>query len=188
MDTIAYETYTIEIEQDECAESPREWDNLGEILYTSTRYTLGDRRTDADEIESIMADDNEIWLPVYAYIHSGVALSTGNAYPFNDRWDADMCGIIHVSKDTVRKEYSKQRISRKLYAQVESLLRSEIEELNQYLQGDVYCYSIQDESGDVIASCCGLYGYDYCVEQAREPARYHYEYEHAYHQAALEIA
>lgn len=133
-----------------------------------------------------MADDNEIWLPVYAYIHSGVALSTGNAYPFNDRWDADMCGIIHVSKDIVRKEYGKQRISRKLYAQVESLLRSEIEELNQYLQGDVYCYSIQDESGDVIDSCCGLYGYDYCVEQARESARYHYE--RAYHQAALEIA
>jgi hypothetical protein len=186
MDTIAYETYTIEIESDEDAESPREWDNLGEILYTPTRYKLGDRRTDADEIEAIMADDNEIWLPVYAYIHSGVALSTGNAYPFNDRWDADMCGIIHVSKDIVRKEYGKQRISRKLYARIESLLRSEIEELNQYLQGDVYCYSIQDESGDVIDSCCGLYGYDYCVEQARESARYNYE--RAYHQAALEIA
>lgn len=187
MDTITYEDYTIEIEQDEYADSPRDWDNLGEILYTSTRYTLGDRRTDAHEIESIMADDNEIWLPVYAYIHSGVALSTSNrSYPFTDQWDAGMCGIIHVSKDVVRKEYSKQRISRKLYAQIESILRSEIEELNQYFQEDVYCYSIQDESGDVIDSCCGFYGYDYCVEQARESAAYNYE--RAYHQAALEIA
>lgn len=187
MDTITYEDYTIEIEQDEYADSPREWDNLGEILYTSTHYELGDRCTDADEIESIMADANEIWLPVYAYIHSGTWLSTSNRrYPFTDPWDSGMCGIIHVSKDTVRKEYSKQRISRKLYAQVESLLRSEIDTLNQYFQGDVYCYSIRDENGDVIDSCCGFYGYDYCVEQARESARYHYE--RTYHQAALEIA
>lgn len=187
MDTIAYETYTIEIESDEDAESPREWDNLGEILYTPTRYTLGDRRTDADEIESIMTDDNEIWLPVYAYIHSGVVLSTSDRYyPLNDKWDAGMCGIIHVSKDVVRKKYGKQRINRKLYAQIESILRSEIETLNQYFRGDIYCYSIHDESGDHIDSCCGLYGYNYCVEQARESARYHYE--RAYHQAALEIA
>lgn len=187
MDTIAYEDYTIGIEQDEYADSPREWDNLGEILYTSTRYELGDRCVDAEDIQDIIDDDNNIYLPVYAYIHSGTSLSTSNRrYPFTDPWDSGMCGIIYVSKDRVRKEYGKQRISRKLYAKVESILRSEIKVLNQYFQGDVYCYSIQDENGDTIDSCCGFYGYDYALAEARESAAYIYE--HAFHQAALEIA
>jgi len=37
-------TYHIEIKQDDCFESPREWDNLGTMVCWHKRYTLGDEQ------------------------------------------------------------------------------------------------------------------------------------------------
>lgn len=38
--------------------------------------------------------------PLYAYIHSGIALSLGNtSYPFDCRWDTSMSGFLITTKD-----------------------------------------------------------------------------------------
>lgn len=37
-----YKGYTIKIYHDEDAESPRDWDNLGEMVCFHRRYNLGD--------------------------------------------------------------------------------------------------------------------------------------------------
>ena len=178
---LTYESYAIEIVQDEDASSPRDWDNLGEILYTSTRYELGDRRVSSEEIQEIMDDDNEIWLPVYAYIHSGIWLATT---PFSCPWDSGMCGIIHVSKKDVYKEYGTTG-TRDAFGDARARLRSEIETLNQWFTGDVYGYTITDEAGEFLDSCWGFFGLDYCKEEALSVARHIYE--HAYHQAPLDL-
>jgi hypothetical protein len=174
--------YSIRLYPDTDAESPREWDNLGEILYTSNNYVLGDRRTDAEEIEEVMADPDYIWLPVYAYIHGGVTIRT---YPFHCPWDSGMSGIIAVHKADVREEWGKQRISAKLRAQVLDLLKGEVETLDQFYTGDVWGYVIEDENGEDIDSCGGFYGGKYAKKEALSVARHHFE--NTYHQLALPV-
>ena len=78
VESIKYKGHTIRLIADEDAESPRGgfFSNVGEILYTSSRYTLGDKQVSREEIDAITNDPKNIWLPVYAYIHSGTSLST----------------------------------------------------------------------------------------------------------------
>lgn len=135
--------------------SPREDCNLGKILYTSSRYILGDEQVSPDKINNIMNSEDYIYLPVYAYIHGGVALNTTG---FSCPWDSGMSGIIYMSKDDIRSQFNKKRISPKLYNQVLDILRGEIDIYNKYLNGDVYGYEIVNDNGDIVDSCYGYYG------------------------------
>lgn len=42
-----------------------------------------------------------------------------------------------------------------------------VEELDQYLSGDVYGYIIEDEDDEIVDSVWGFYGYDYCKQEAQ---------------------
>lgn len=137
----------------------------GKIVYTSHRYLLGDERLEASVIEEIAKDPSMICLPVYAYIHGGVVLSTG---PFSCMWDSGQCGIIYVSKEDIRTEWNVKRISAKLHKQVLSNLEAEVKEFSSYLEGDVYGYRILDAEGEEVDSCWGFYGRKYAQEAAEE--------------------
>jgi len=58
-DTIEYRGFNINIYQDEMAEDPREWDNIGKMACTHRNYHLGDKKfmgKDGDEVvEKILA-------------------------------------------------------------------------------------------------------------------------------------
>ena len=168
IEEIQYKSHTIRIEPDEDAESPREWDNVGTILYTSTRYTLGDKQVDRDEIRAIANDPDNIVLPVYVYIHSGIQLSTG---PFSCPWDSGQCGIIYCTKARAVKEWGKDyRIER-----VNEVLKGEIETFNQYLSGEVVGYTVDGPLCE--DSCGGFYpdekgGYDYAISEAKAAINY----------------
>lgn len=41
-------------------------------------------------------------IPIYAYVHGGVALSES---PFNCRFDSGQCGFIAISKSTITKQF-----------------------------------------------------------------------------------
>lgn len=169
--TLNVNDLTIEIYHDENPESPREWDNLGTMLYKHPRYILGDREATVEEIEEITGDDNYLWLPTYIYDHSGVTMNTSG---FSCPWDSGQVGIIYVSKDDIRKEYGKQRISKMLKNKVYCVLRSEVRTFDQYLRGDVYGYMAK-KGDEVIESCWGFYGLEYCEEEATEIAKYETE-------------
>jgi hypothetical protein len=146
--------FTLEIVSDNDPVSPREWDNLGTIYYSSSRYTLGDKCVSKDEIEAMMADKDMIYLPVYAYIHSGIVMNTTG---FSCPWDSGMSGIIAVSKDKVREFFKVKRITKAILDKVNSRFKGEVETYSQYLGGEVYCYLIKDDSGDIVDSCGGFY-------------------------------
>ena len=165
-DEIVINGKTVEIQQDEDPESPREWDNLGTILYSSDRYMLGDKRVDADEIKQIASRNDVIALPVYAYIHSGVTVNTTG---FECPWDSGQCGIIYVDFETIRKEFGCKYITKTVRTKIMSILRGEIETFDQYLRGDVYGYVVLDENGFTTGeSCWGFYGEEAAKEAARE--------------------
>lgn len=151
---------TVKIFVDEDSESPRDWDNLGEMLCLHRRYSLGDRHQfSADEILELVETDDVIALPLYLYDHSGITMSTGNGnWPFHCPWDSGLVGYIYVEKEAVRREWGWKRISPQRYEKILQILRSEVEIYDQYLRGDVYGYRIEDENGEEIDSCWGYFG------------------------------
>lgn len=149
-------TKTVKIWTDPDAGSPREWDNLGEILYRrNPRYTLGDRECSEEEIREIASNPDNICLAVYAYIHGSVTLAVK---PFNCRWDSLQSGIVFVSKEKIRAEWKVSRISSKLMKTVRRNLELEIETYNEYINGSAIGFTVEDAEGNELDSCWGTYG------------------------------
>ena len=163
-DTTTFGAYTIKVEQDGDTESPREWDNLGTMVYWHNGYTLGDVNGNK-EYES--ADDflkqheDDIMLPLYLYDHSGITMSTT---PFSCPWDSGQVGWIYISKEKIRKEFSCKRVSAKMVERIKTYLEGEVETFDSFITGDVHWFSITREDADGeeidIDSCGGYYGND----------------------------
>jgi hypothetical protein len=176
-----YKGLTIKIEQDTDADSPREWDNLGTMVCFHKRYELGDKKHGyssgdfsswQDLEESIRSDHGQdtIILPLYLYDHSGLTISTK---PFSCPWDSGQVGFIFAPIHVVKQEYVNAAMTPEEKEQAaEGVLRCEVETYNQFLQGEVYGYTVEDSNGNHLDSCWGFYGLTYCEEQAREAAEY----------------
>ena len=168
LNTISYRNYTIELEPDTDAGSPREWANVGEILYTSGRYNLGDRRTTREEIEEIIERDDVIFLPVYGYIHSNVRLNTTG---FSCPWDSGQCGIIWCTKERAIQEWGNKVCTKTVVEKAKVYLKNEIETYSAYLAGEVVGYMVRDPEGNAIDSCWGLYpegnSYNHAISEAK---------------------
>lgn len=175
------ENNVLEIMYDECADSPRSWDNLGTIVAWHSRYSLSEEdysdyrafleentyqyfETDeglenaSDERLMDLFKKDHIILPVYMYEHSGVVLNT---HGFSCPWDSGQVGFIYVSKEKVRSEYGVKRITKKLLEKVEGVLASEIEVYSDYVDGNVYGYVLKDKEGNDVDSCWGFIGSDF---------------------------
>lgn len=173
--------YTIKVEQDSMAESPREWDNLGTMVCWHRNYDLGDvdgqkeysdpdmfwydlagiEDTDSSLDKAIeQARKKNIILPLYLYDHSGITMSTSS---FSCQWDSGQVGYIYISLEQVRKEYSCKRVSAKLRKRVEKYLTGEVETYDNFLTGNVYGFTIEREDADGedidVDSCWGFFGY-----------------------------
>lgn len=176
-ETIEYKGYTIKVWRDELVGSPREeWDNLGTMAIFS-RDLSGDKHEYSLEfIQEVFEgkhDDRFIWLPLRMYSHSGVGLSTSASYyPFNCPWDSGWCGVILVDKDKVRREYGWKLITKKRQRTIEDYLRNEVATYDQYLQGDVYYFEVEDDFSQ-IDGCGGFYGFDYAVQEAKSMVDWH---------------
>lgn len=167
----------VKIYQDECIDSPRDWDNLGAMICFHSRYDLGDKHdyktanyNGWDDMEEAIAkeEDAAVILPLYLYDHSGLAMSTTRDYPFNCPWDSMQVGFIFVTRLKVRNEWKGKRLTKKVLQKVRNCLEHEVETYNQYLRGEVYSYTIEDKEGEVVNSCGGFFEFDYCKECALE--------------------
>lgn len=143
--------FTYEIVKDDLIESPREeMDNLGEFFMAHGKYAFGDK--DAPDPRDMKPDAFIARLPVFMYDHSGITISTS---PFSCPWDSGQIGEIFLTKERASKE--QRQLSPE---QVEDVLQAEIEVLNQYVTGDVWCVLIYDEEGNTEESLGGIYGYE----------------------------
>lgn len=161
--------YTLRILTDDNPESPADWENLGQIAYCSDRYTLGTEHVSRDRLDEIaqgIEDGSLIGLPVYAYIHGGVTISTG---AFSCPWDSGQCGFVYCTRKQAIAEWGDTPDCETNALRV---LRGEVKTFDQYLRGDVYGYVIEDKDGDVVDSCWGFYGIEYAEEEARSALNY----------------
>jgi hypothetical protein len=150
----------VKIYQDDMAESPREWDNLGTMVCFHRRYNLGDKHTmTVEEAKAFVNRKDVISLPLYLYDHSGITMNTTG---FSCPWDSGQVGFIYVTREKVRKEYGKKAISPKLLARVLGYLKAEVEVYDSYLTGDVYGFKTFDKAGNELDnSCWGFFGHDF---------------------------
>jgi len=161
--TIERNDYTLRILTDDHPHSPAEWATLGQIAYTSDRYTLGTEHVSqerAQEIGEKIESGEYIGLPVYAYVHSGATISTRR---FSCPWDSGQSGFVYCNADDPSIGSGDNALS---------ILRGEVKTFDQYLRGDVYGYTITDKNGDVVDSCWGFYGIECAEEEALSALNY----------------
>lgn len=174
------EIFKLEINQDQWAENPREWDNVCTIISPCNReWDVSDKghHMDVEEFKRWLTkaekNDNISWRYIYMYDHSGQTISLTS---FGDPWDSGICGIIYVDKKTVLKECggaTKDNWKEKAFEQ----MKAEIEVYDQFIRGDVYgfrlCEAHQTQHKDLrnkeewettewrqIEACSGFYGDD----------------------------
>ena len=164
LETLNIKGFDVNILADRDAENPLAWGSAT-LVTAHRRYTFGGDRLpfDANSIEEAfdwhldskgLTRRDVIWLPVYLYDHSGLALSDT---PFGDRWDSGQLGYIYESRSAIRAEYRVQRISAKREQSVLERLRHTLQLLEHWANGDVYAWEIPalDEYGG------GFYGWDH---------------------------
>jgi hypothetical protein len=166
IETIQYKNHTIGIYPDDCAESPRSWDNICEFHCSHRRYSLGDKGFNYSNGQDCITATREaekqgdIVMPLYLYDHSGITISLS---PFSCPWDSGQVGFVIVRKEKMLKEFSAKRFTKFLKNKALKIAQGEVDTYDQYLRGEIYGYKIDDD-GD---SCWGYYGMDYCIEEAK---------------------
>lgn len=153
----------IKIEYDTDPQSPDEWCSLVKIAYlNNSRYKLGSepvKLEQMDEIKDGITSGKYIGLPVYAYIHGDVQLSTE---PFSCPWDSGQSGLVYG--DT--KELAEAGMCNE---QALLMCKDFVETYSLYLQGEVYGYRVLVD-GEEVDSCWGFYGRKDAQEAANEAA------------------
>lgn len=139
------ERAVIEIHTDECAESPREWDNLGAMVCWHSRYCLGDKHEfhSPQEFRSQVFHRNSIVLPVYLMDHSGITIRIDpTMFQACDPagWDWGQVGWVYVAYEKIRKTYGVKRISKAIREKAIANLEAEVAVYDEYLRGEVYGY------------------------------------------------
>lgn len=147
-------TYTARLVADEYYEMPES--DIVTIGYCG-RYTLGTKLCRLDELKAVEASD-AIWLPVYAYVHSGQTISTT---PFSCPWDSGQSGIAWISRKDAVSEWG-EVCEKKAKACIQGF----IEEFDRGLTGDVYGYVIEND-GEEVESCWGFFGQGYAEEEMK---------------------
>lgn len=172
-----YRGYKYEIENDEYADSPREWgDNLGKLVFSHKRYDFPneikvnfDKFESWGEVENHLCRMGYIVFPVYMYDHSGLSFNMGGYSPYwvHSAWDAGQVGFIVTTKEMIRETYGIKQITKKVMKRVEDDLRREVEEYGAYVGGFACGFIIYGEDDERIDSCGGYYDVDDCVTDAQ---------------------
>ena len=187
---VAHKGCIIKIYRDDDSESPREWDNLGTIYSNHRRWNPdGKEIGDLMEMAGQSRYDSQIdfdriakdfyFLKVWMYDHSGQTIRVADANPWGNMgymsWDSGLCGVIAVSKEKAKEEYSYKRACKGLEKRALKCLTGEIETLNQFMQGDVWGYVVEDEDGNEIDSCWGYYAIEDAIADAKGTIDYQEE-------------
>lgn len=162
------------IHHDSSAVNPREENENLFKIFSDCKYLSSDKGAMNPVVDYGKAPDEAKFvkgiyaLPVYAYVHSGMAISLK---PFSCPWDSGVSGWIYVNKAHFCKEMGMKKFSSK---RAYKIAEGEVSELNQYINGEVYGYSVEtrasvedewEETGD---SCWGFFGSESIPEMVAE--------------------
>ena len=176
----------VKVVYDEISENPRDWDNIGKMVCFRTRYNLGDEtdlRTDQfegwNELKAYLVKEKKAFLilPLRLYDHSGISISVSSSYPFNCPWDSMQVGFIYCTKEDIKENYLVKnnyvkRITKKILNKAEEELKQEVKTYNQYLNGEVFGFVVEDSEEKHIDSCYGFYDVEEALKEGIESAEW----------------
>jgi len=168
--------FTVKFYQDEDADSPRNWDNLGTMICFHRRYELGDKhKLSVEEAIELEKRADVVALPLYLYDHSGLRMKVGSFQGLlpqgHAEFDSSGVGFIYVTKEGIKKEYGK--VTKATLLKAKTVLENEVKTYDQYLSGDVYGYVIEDEDGEHMDSCWGFFGWEYALAEGKDMAKWY---------------
>ena len=159
VETVKHKNHVIEIHYDDSPINPmQDFDYLGTFVCWHRTYNLGHKHDfNSPQDFKQFREENEIaiCLPLYAYIHSGITISTGT---FHCPWDSGQIGYTYLTKEKFLKEYGE--MTDENLAKAESAMKAEVNEYDDFLTGQVYRYIIKDEDDEEYESANGFSGYD----------------------------
>ena len=153
--------------------------------YTDLNYDDIEYNLSWQDMYKALIESNKYFIMLIRYYsHSGMCISVDDGYPFNDRWDSGIYGFIGVSKEKVFKEcgglpildedknyiyeehlhengsatYSVKTtpLTEENWKKVaERCCRSEVEVYNQYIEGDVYEFQLEELEPIYTCDKCG---------------------------------
>lgn len=173
-----YKGYIVKVLIDDSGvESPREWSNLGKMICFHRRGNYGDKHEfdTPTDLNEFFKENNVVKLPIYMYDHSGVTLSTGRGYPFNDPWDAGQLGYIYATYEEIRKEYGIKYVTKTIIEKVEKVLKSEVAVYSRYLNGEVYGWMVSTLE-DPEEQLDSVWGYYDCPAEVLKEGRDHVDW------------
>lgn len=177
---------SVEIDYDDYPPNPREHDDglLGTCWFAHRRYDLGDDH--AGQEFPFGLDDCVSWeeiseriqraypgavvLVVWMYDHSVRRLSTASFYGRapHAEWDSGKLGVIYALPQRIREVYAVKRVTEKVRERVIADLNAEIAVYDQWINNEIYRYTVTDEEGDIFESLGGYYDLDECIAEAKE--------------------
>lgn len=191
----------VEVETDDWAENPREWDNLWTILTWTRKYESIDSNQFRDLEEFLLSyltekqvsnlfkgrsntkeffdkvkkrfyDLGYLVEPISKYEHGQVVFSAG----VSEGWDSGVVGLAMVNIDDIKKEYETTVLSKGLKEKIYGILDSELDTYNAWANGYVYTVSLIDFDGNVVDSLGGMIGYENEDKMIQEFIDYWTEY------------
>jgi hypothetical protein len=114
-------------------------------------------------------------LPVWVYDHSSISFSAGSrSWPYDDRWDSAQAGVAYLTAAHWRNLKGEDAVWTGSEEEVDfatKLLQREVTTYGQYVNGEVYGFTITDWDGEVIGDPCGdIIGYEFAEEEANMEA------------------
>lgn len=172
--TILYKGYTIKVEKDDYSNSPRkDWDPISTIATFNCKTIENeceenmDPEYDGDNFEAIKAD--------YVFTVKMVAILPLHFKEYscdcnlNTDGNGNQIGFVYISKkmwkshmgvtDESSEWWQKYHKGKSIADVARSLMKNEIKTYNQYLNGECYSFSIEED--DFKDSCFGYYGNDH---------------------------
>ena len=191
----------VQVETDDWAENPREWDNLWTILTWTSRYNSIDSNQYSDleqflysyltekQVENLYKGNpstkefferiqkrfyNLGYLvePISKFEHGQVVFSVG----VSQGWDSGVVGLAMVNINDIKKEYETTVLSKGLKEKIHAILDSELDTYNSWANGYVYTVALIDFDGDVVDSLGGMIGYENEDNMIQEYIDYWTEY------------
>lgn len=171
-----------ELVYDTDVDNPRECDNLGTILIAPNKAHWISNRDSAvdtsipfgnspyehwDNIrrEQLKLKKSEIVIahPIIKHEHGEISLQLGH----KSGWDYTVSGFVYVTKETLRKCYGVDRITKSIIERAKNCLQSELDMLTAWLNGDCYGWQIKEyaltddgldwEEVDTLDACWGYF-------------------------------
>lgn len=148
--------YKVMIRQDSC---PYEPELIGTLAHTHMRsnFHSTSRRMSHEDLEDLEKHDSIIFVPVYIHEHSGVTISASSGV-VTCSFDSGRLGSFYVTKNDPDLEGMTEE-------EIKERLVSDVNVLNQYVNGDIWDIDIIDPiTNEVVESCGETYGLECAME------------------------